>query len=62
MTFTSEYSDSMLVCNDTHCICKDGFEGHRCESCSRGYWGYPDCKGITYIDTKFIIIAAVPLL
>ncbi|CAH0547109.1 unnamed protein product [Brassicogethes aeneus] len=26
------------------CICKKGFSGDRCDICSLGYYGYPDCK------------------
>ncbi|XP_023288824.1 laminin subunit alpha-2 [Orussus abietinus] len=26
------------------CPCRDGFEGLRCDRCSRGYYGYPRCR------------------
>ena len=35
------------ICDKTigECLCKDSFNGDRCDTCARGFWGYPDCKG-----------------
>ena len=35
------------ICDKTdgECLCKDNFNGLRCDECARGYWGYPACVG-----------------
>jgi len=33
------------VCDksDGQCLCKEVFNGDRCDVCARGYYAYPDC-------------------
>ena len=35
------------ICDKTdgECLCKDNFNGLRCDVCARGYWGFPACVG-----------------
>lgn len=33
--------------NTGHCDCKKGYEGEKCNSCSFGYYGYPNCRQCT---------------
>jgi hypothetical protein len=34
------------ICNKStgQCLCKEGYSGVRCDQCTPGYHGYPDCR------------------
>lgn len=29
------------------CLCKEGYQGNKCDECSFGYYGYPTCTKCT---------------
>ena len=36
-------------CNtDGLCKCKENIQGDKCNACQRGFYGFPECKGIMH--------------
>lgn len=51
-------TSELCVKDDTHliegkrpgdCVCKEGFDGSKCDRCSKGYKGYPRCEQCTCV-------------
>ena len=38
-------------CNDTgKCVCKPGFDGNKCNTCAKEFFGFPRCQGIYFFS------------
>ena len=38
-------------CNDAGiCSCKLGFEGDKCDTCAKEFFGFPQCQGIHFFS------------
>ena len=35
--------------NTGQCPCKEGFGGQKCDECKIGFFGYPNCQGISIL-------------
>ena len=36
-------------CNDAgKCSCKNGFDGDKCNTCGKEFFGFPHCRGIFF--------------
>ena len=54
-------------CDDAgKCSCKLGFDGNKCNKCSKGYFGYPHCQGILFfqflLEYTYIIFFLLSIL
>ena len=36
--------------NGGKCSCKRGFDGYKCNTCTKGFFGFPQCRGIHFFQ------------
>ena len=36
--------------NGGKCSCKRGFVGNKCNACAKGFFGFPQCRGIHFFQ------------
>ena len=40
--------------NNGTCACKDNYGGNKCDSCIEGFFGFPNCQGISHSVWFFV--------